>query len=245
MRHTLSRTAVAAFLVVAGGAASVGLGFGAAHSATFKACANKRNVLALVTGSDGRGHITCQAGYHPVVISQQGPAGPAGPQGERGPRGLVGYRGQQGPAGAAGAPGARGERGPSDDYSTADITNEEGPSTYIGSYHPTRVATVTVPQGNYVVTASTSITSQDFDKQGYSCRLYANYNNSMNTGMLDYHWGDNDGEDPEDVVLQGTVYYDHGPGYVVLECDNYNGYADNTQLNAIQVGSLNYGGTRP
>ena len=81
-------------------------------------------------------------------------AGPAGRTGEQGPQGEPGPMGDQGPRGEQGIQGAQGDagpRGPSDAYHVYDSTSAVDEKT----------ATLPVPAGSYVVSASMRAASDD------------------------------------------------------------------------------------
>jgi hypothetical protein len=134
---------LAVFLALGGGAlAAVQLPKNSVGSAQLKAGAVTPAKLAKVTKREleGRGGSTV-------------PAGPAGPAGAAGPNGETGATGEQGPKGEPGERGERGEegpRGPSDLYRETSV---EGTEFLLFSGAEATIASLTVPAGNYLVTA--------------------------------------------------------------------------------------------
>ena len=93
------------------------------------------------------GH-TCPSGYTHLTWNQKGQTGATGPQG---PKGATGATGPQGPKGATGATGPQGPKGP------AGATNayvDYGPGGAIGNANYTTVGQLTLPAGNWVVSAT-------------------------------------------------------------------------------------------
>jgi Collagen triple helix repeat (20 copies) len=95
-------------------------------------------------GPQGPAGPTGAAGTH----GEPGAAGAPGPSGPRGPKGEPGVAGEPGAAGAPGPTGPMGPRGPSDAYYLVKKNNVDLPD------HHVEVATLKLPPGQYVVTAT-------------------------------------------------------------------------------------------
>jgi hypothetical protein len=114
----------------------------------------RNNVLGLVAIFVALGGSAVAAGIAghgsgPVArVAGKGRRGPRGPRGRRGPQGPKGVQGIQGPKGDQGIQGDTGPTGPSDVY--RDQTEY---STYKDADGVTPVASVTVPPGDYVISA--------------------------------------------------------------------------------------------
>jgi hypothetical protein len=135
---------------------------------TINGCYSSGGALKLETTSAP----TCPSGYVPIHWNVTGPQGPVGPQGIQGARGLTGATGAQGANGAPGATGATGATGAAG-VSDAYVGSNDAPVGILrspaGDYE---VVSVTVPAGNYVVTATSQLF--DFDNSGSSnCTLLA------------------------------------------------------------------------
>ncbi len=96
---------------------------------------------------------------------QKGNPGETGAKGDTGAPGTQGPQGEPGTDGEDGAPGVQGERGPSDAYA-------DGPNvaTIFDSGDPT-VATVRVPAGEYVVSASLRLPNEDSQTARVRCNV--------------------------------------------------------------------------
>jgi hypothetical protein len=80
-----------------------------------------------------------------------GPSGPTGPTGPSGPTGPTGPSGPTGPTGPSGPTGPTGPTGPSDAWYAQSPPNTNIPSN---GATPVTVASLVLPAGNFVVTAS-------------------------------------------------------------------------------------------
>jgi hypothetical protein len=143
----------------------------ASATTSVSACAHKKTgVLRLKTGKK------CKSTERPVawpssrttpLTGAQGPAGIQGAAGQQGPAGIEGEAGQQGPPGATGAPGADGAAGvtgtPGIDgangVSKAYQLNSLGGQITVAETAPKSIAAISLPAGNYIVSANLTVTS--------------------------------------------------------------------------------------
>jgi hypothetical protein len=154
----------------------------------------------------------------------QGPKGDKGDPGEQGPRGTRGFTGRT---------------GPSDVYIAAKCHNSNDVNCGNGltNFNNTRIATLELPAGNYLVTARVGPTSIDADPQDFTCQIFVNYNNTF-TNQIDLARTRVPGfGEPPSLVLQGTVYYTD-PGFAILACNTFKGGARFPVLSAVKVGNL-------
>jgi hypothetical protein len=104
--------------------------------------------------------VPCAQNENLITWNTVGPEGPAGPQGPAGPPGTPGVNGAPGPQGPSGAPG------PSDVYFVAGQVSGE-----LNNNAPTVVASLSVPPGNYSITAVVPLFNEDGDDQTAECKL--------------------------------------------------------------------------
>lgn len=161
----------------------------------------------------------------------QGEQGIQGPQGERGPQGETGPAGPEGPRGAT---GVQGPRGPSDAYT-------DGPNDVaIGTSHVT-VASLDLPAGNYVVSATLGANNPSTGTVGLvRCSLQPNDSSTFYDVMLAPLSGTS--------VYAGTLSFTQpvrrfSAGTVSVSCVNFvaNGGTINGRdimLTAVQVADL-------
>ena len=149
---------------------------------------------------------------------------------------LKAYKARQG---VPGPQGFQGPRGPSDVWNVHSVAGLRG-------FTETRVATLNLPAGQYLVSAHVNVTNYANGDVPVGCRLYVNYNNSLS---------DKIDETVEDIAaaasaghvvdfpLQGTVYYTQA-GYAIVACtENQNVPSGNAAgagatLDAIAVSAL-------
>jgi len=110
----------------------------------------------------------CAAANHVEFFwNQVGPQGPQGPQGLQGPQGTQGAQGAQGiqgVPGATGAPGAAGAAG------TTIAFFKSGGSGF-NSKDGIDLASLTLPAGKYIITATSKGHNFDGDSQVYGCSV--------------------------------------------------------------------------
>ena len=103
---------------------------------------------------------TCVAPNHVEFFWNQ--VGPQGPQGPAGPAG---------PTGATGAPGATGATGPAGAAGTGTAFVSSGGSGGQTVTTPIDLASLTLPAGKYLITATVHIGTIDEDEQIFTCTL--------------------------------------------------------------------------
>jgi hypothetical protein len=206
----LGSAAVLAAGIAAGAAYSVG----ALGGGTIEACVGKANGQLRVDDS-------CKNNEVALTWSTQGPAGPAGPQGPKGETGAAGA------PGAPGAPGTPGARGPSDAYAT--FTSLVSSFDVAGA----AVARLSVPEGDYTMTAHVSLINNSSGVAPVFCRLAP----GMSTGalvVLEPFALDNAQADTLSVRGAANV----GGGTITLLCQ------DNTLSGSVDVASVVLTATR-
>jgi hypothetical protein len=119
----------------------------------------------------------CRSNETMLDLNQTGPQGPIGPKGGTGPAGPAG------PAGSQGAPGPKGDSGPAGPAGPASgghlYVNANGGPPYLDGFNETTVATLNLPEGNYLLVGKGSVhgfpTFSDVAAQKFSatCALKA------------------------------------------------------------------------
>jgi hypothetical protein len=139
----------------------------------------------------------------------------------------------QGPTGAAGPQGPTGARGPSDAYVTSLVTG-----TSLSSSHPfgTRVASLTLPAGEYIVSASVSVARGQAGASDPTCGL------RVAGGPLDRGYGEHltGADDRATIAISGVAPLTSG-GVVAIDCDAIGDPGTSVQLadlTAVRVGAL-------
>lgn len=123
------------------------------------ACAHKKTgALRLKTGKK------CKSTERPVAWPSSRTTPLTGAQGPAGIQGTPGVAGQQGPAGAAGAPGVDGADGVAgtpgvNGLSKAYQLNSLGGQITNAETDPKGIAAISLPAGNYIVSANLTVTS--------------------------------------------------------------------------------------
>jgi hypothetical protein len=204
----ITLAAVAAGLALAAG---VTLPF-SGDGNTINGCYSTGGALKLETASAP----TCPTGYVPIhwnVTGPQGPVGPQGIQGATGPTGATGAAGSTGATGATGTTGATGAAG-ADGVSDAYVGSNDASVGILrapgGDYE---VVSLTVPAGNYVVTATSEVF--DFDNDGASnCTLLAD------ATSLDGKTGSVQALETQPMALSGVASLPSG-GKLSLSCWTY------------------------
>jgi hypothetical protein len=233
--------AAALFLVLTGGTAFAVVASNQVNSASIIDGQVKSQDLAansVRTGKVANGSLLAQdfkAGQLPR--GSTGPKGDAGAKGPKGDTGAQGLKGDVGPQGLRGIRGSTGATGPSDAYALPNIGAGSRASAHLTGFTQTRIATLSLPAGQYLVDASVQAQSQDNDPQNFTCRIYVNYNNTLTNPIYTNAVGVPGHTGNTRIILQGTVYYT-GPGFAVLECDTFDGFAFNWTLSAIKVDSI-------
>jgi hypothetical protein len=149
-------------LVVAGTAAllaGVGTAAGAAAVITGSPVSGGVVSSCYKTASTGGAHAvqledtghSCPSGYTALTWNQKGQTGATGPKGATGATGPKGATGATGPKGATGATGPQGPAGVTSAYV------DYGPGGTIGNANYTTVGQLTLPAGNWVMTATVDL----------------------------------------------------------------------------------------
>ena len=122
-------------------------------------------------------------------------------------------------------------------YTTGAYT---GPSSlgivHLAHFVRTRLLTLSLPAGNYEATATLGIGNLDSDTQQFSCELDVNSDNSL-TGLVDNDVERLGGLTQTIRDLHAVVQLPK-PGYVILQCNTYDGNLLAPTLTARQVGSV-------
>lgn len=134
----------------------------ASATTSVSACAHKKTgVLRLKTGKK------CKSTERPVawpssrttpLTGAQGPAGIQGEAGQQGPPGATGAPGADGAAGVTGTPGIDGSNG-ANGVSKAYQLNSLGGQITVAETAPKSIAAISLPAGNYIVSANLTVTS--------------------------------------------------------------------------------------
>ena len=193
------------------------------------------------------------------VQGPSGPQGPAGaqgltgPAGATGPQGLTGVAGPTGPQGTAGTTGSPGPAGPTGPQGPAGAIGPTGPQGPSNAYAPwvdgayaqhivdlpanvtTTLASVTLPQGSYLVNAKVALYNISSSAQGAQCYL------RQTADVLDGASSDQlVSAGRETLVLQAATVVPASGAVVTLDCwcflPNMRTYFPH--LAALQVGTL-------
>ena len=163
------------------------------------------------------------------LVGPTGPAGPTGPTGPTGPQGLAGSIGPVGPTGPAGPAGPTGPTGPAGisgaytNFGAGDLQRIAGGTTQT-------VASVTLPAGNYTISA-TAVGNPIDDARFMQCRLVSFGSLEANVALLSF-------EDSRLPII-GKVSIANNSASVFLRCSALDGAWDATgELIAIEVGTL-------
>jgi hypothetical protein len=150
-RRVLAIAGTATVLIGVGTAAGAAITGGPVSSGVVSAC--------YKTASSGGAHAVqledtghaCPSGYTHLTWNQKGQTGATGATGASGPRGPQGATGATGPRGATGATGPQGPAGATSAYV------DYGPGGTISNANYTTVGQLTLPAGNWVVTATVDL----------------------------------------------------------------------------------------
>jgi hypothetical protein len=234
-----SKTAIVAFTLL-GVLAAVGVGYAAipGGDGTIKGCyATSKGLLLGIPHSKGDTRIVdsgeaCRSYEKTIAWNQQGPkgdqgdrgaqgaTGAQGPQGAQGPKGDTGLTGPAGPQGPTGSQGPAGPQGPTGDKGDKGDRGEPGPSEAFTGFTPTRavlsngalheVAALTLPPGDYAVTATASLF--DNDRAASANCVLRSGPNQQDSQFASF------GEDEQSkVTFLGTFALPSG-GTVVVQC---------------------------
>ena len=134
-------------------------------------------LLACVKQSTGEMFMkeSCDRGEIRVRWNKRGPKGETGPQGPAGPQGVAGPEGPAGPRGPAGA-GAQGPAGPAGPAGPSNAYFDQEPpfvDVFIGPGPEYTVAQLTVPSGNYVVSAFGNFRDASVSNAQAGCKVRA------------------------------------------------------------------------
>ena len=174
----------------------------------------------------------------PGPIGLTGAAGPAGPVGPPGPIGLTGPAGPPGADGATGPAGPAGSQGPAGP--SAGFTAQFGLSSTAVSVAstPTQVTSILVPVGSYIVTAKVVLANPSTGPTAVTCLLAQ----GSSGRTLDRSDGFLVATASGDLTLHAAVQVSvASDGQLRLSCIRFASTvvtASNSQLTAIQVGSL-------
>lgn len=161
-----------------------------------------------------------------VTLGAVGPMGPQGPPGTPGVQGPPGQQGLQGPPGPPGTPGLPGPPGPSHAY-----TASSSGSIVVNGSAFIAIATVTVPNGAYVVHAKVVAQIPPLPS-GLTCKLNDIDTTSMSLVIQD-----------SSLPLQGTITL-NASGSIEVNCGltsegTYPVTVTDAQIIAVQVGGVN------
>lgn len=149
------------------------------------------------------------------LIGPQGPPGPIGPQGFPGPAG---------PAGLQGVQGTQGPPGPS---GVTDAYTSYGVGSTLDNFVDTPVASVTVPEGNYLMFGTGIMSNADSDYQEASC--------SFSTGSRTAVPLPPNGTE----VLYPMQDWGHvSSGTIIMSCATYRGFVSGVKLSVIRIDNL-------
>jgi Collagen triple helix repeat (20 copies) len=180
----------------------------------------------------------------------QGLTGPAGTSGPQGLTGLTGLTGPQGPAGLAGSPGLAGPTGPQGPAGAIGQTGPQGPSNAYapwvdGAYAQhivdlpanvtTTLASVTLPQGSYLVNAKVGL--YNFSSSALGAQCYLKQTGDVLDGVTS---GQLVSAGMETLVLQAATVVPASGAVLTLDCWCYlpNMRTYFPHLAALQVGTL-------
>jgi hypothetical protein len=171
--------------------------------------------LAVTIGAVGPQGAQGQAGA-------AGPAGAQGPAGVTGPQGPAGATGPQGPDGATGPQGPAGAVGP---QGPAGVTGPQGPAGSGGAIYQTSLATpvtisgttwtviqtLSLPDGAYVIEASTTLSNFSPNQAGVQCAIEINGNPytiawTGYTSLNKHPFSGGDGGDTGVYSIHGAAY---------------------------------------
>lgn len=166
LRIGLASAAGAALLA----AAVPAIAIAASGSVTYYACvARKTGTLKVVAKT-----TKCAKGEHKISWNNVGPQGSPGPSGSPGSPGASGPSGPPGPSGSPGLQGSPGPSGSPGAPGTVDgyvDTNLSGVASLGQGVYQTVVATLTLPSGSYIVTAS-AVALDDTEADQVDCQLF-------------------------------------------------------------------------
>jgi len=146
----------------------------------------------------------CLGSETAISWNQTGPAGPpgsagvAGPKGDTGPQGATGNTGAQGQAGPQGAKGDTGPQGPAAGNAIIGYGDN---GVRIGN--GTSLASMTVPKGHWVLTATATIASQSTETDQVYCAF--DPGDGIGRITLPAFVSQSAGIPEEEVVVQGSA----------------------------------------
>ena len=240
-KRALTLVGMAAIIALAFTAGSILTALGSPTPVTYSACAKKPlgflpPFLSSATLNGGlysvtsNGTPTCAPGDTLVSWNQVGPTGPQGPTGATGPTGPTGATGLTGATGGSGATGATGPQGPAG--ATHAYVNT-GSGISLSSFTDTTVTSVDVPAGSYAIYGAVELLNIGDSSQGASCKLGTlGFQKDV---TLDQY--DNAGDRLSVTVLGWATFA--VPTTITLQCNTYDGDANEGSLVALPVGGLN------
>ena len=212
---------------------------------------------------------TCKYEETKLTWNQIGPQGPQGIQGPQGVPGPVGATGQQGPVGPAGPTGPQGPSGPAGTsqatvfFNTtnvtfdafADVNHNNVPSYNFAGPDLEKVASTTLPEGNWVLNASAWLAANNRGGTapvgGATCALQDASNTVLGFADTFFTGTFFQGSDASAVFtewigdttlsLNGTIAVPAGGATVSLWCSVHGpaqGFVERAQVTATQVGSF-------
>ena len=189
-------------------------------------------LMVLIVGSTG-GAAAAPANKArvsaPLTGASTGPRGPRGTAGPRGPRGFKGSKGQAGPAGRSGPTGAT---GPAAAFSTGI-----GAGGRLDTPGEVTVASLSVPAGKYVVTATLQVLNFTLNPTEVDCRL-ADSTGTFGQNSLYAPSGPS-----EAMALQGTTSSPSAADTINLQCSAVvpasNVIVQSPSVDAIKVATIN------
>ncbi len=161
------------------------------------------------TGPQGLTGLTGPIG----PIGPQGLTGLTGPAGATGPQGSTGLTGPTGPAGAAGPAGPTGPRGPSNGYAPWLDGSFNQHLVDMPASVETTLASVTLPEGSYLVTAKVGLYNLTGALAGVQCYL-----RQATTNVLDGTINQLASAEMQTIPLQAATVIPVGGATVALSC---------------------------
>jgi hypothetical protein len=213
-RRVSSRIVFAVVTGVLLGGLTTGVTFAAtASSSGVKACVNSHGDLALLSKSK------CPHGYKATTISKQGPAGKTGKTGATGPRGTQGAQGVPGAQGVAGANGVVNARFDSTEDGVALPSGTRSNSITVPG-HATAGTLSRVPAGQYLITASVTVSATDDVSGFYECTTTATQSTGKPSGQAGEWESTLAADATSTAALVGEVSFT-ATGAVSVDCYNY------------------------
>jgi hypothetical protein len=189
--------------------------------------------IALFVAAGGGAWAATKSPSSALYARATSPKASIASRGPRGPRGPRGFRGFRGSTGARGGQGVQGVPGPSDGF-VINVPAQQA----LSAGNDTRIAQLTLSVGgSYIVTAATALAGNASNNLNLaSCSLLQN-SNPVGSGSADLPA--NLAAFSDTMTLTAAVSTDNGSN-VSLSCNPDGlGFARNTVITAVRVGTLN------